>query len=73
VITYMDTIEGVWFPEGGIHAVPTMMAQVAEKAGVTFRNGDPRGNDLVIANGASCWCPYDIWRADHGRRRGLHS
>jgi phytoene desaturase len=40
VITYMDTIEGVWFPEGGIHAVPTMMAQVAEKAGATFRYGD---------------------------------
>jgi phytoene desaturase len=41
VITYMDSIEGVWFPEGGIHAVPTMMAQVAEKAGATFRYGDP--------------------------------
>jgi phytoene desaturase len=41
VITYMDTIEGVWFPEGGMHAVPTMMAQVAEKAGATFRYGDP--------------------------------
>jgi len=40
VITYMDTIEGVWFPEGGIHAVPTVMAQVAEKAGVNFRYGD---------------------------------
>jgi phytoene desaturase len=40
VITYMDTIEGVWFPEGGMHAVPTMMAQVAEKAGVTFRYND---------------------------------
>ncbi len=22
VITYMDSIEGVWFPEGGMHAVP---------------------------------------------------
>jgi phytoene desaturase len=40
VITYMDTIEGVWFPEGGIHAVPTIMAQVAVKAGTTFRYGD---------------------------------
>jgi phytoene desaturase len=68
VITYVDSIEGVWFPKGGIQAVPTTMAQVAEKAGVTFRNGDPRGNDLAIANGASCWCPYDIWRA-HGRGR----
>jgi phytoene desaturase len=41
VITYMDTIEGVWFSEGGMHAVPMIMAQVAEKAGVTFRYGDP--------------------------------
>jgi phytoene desaturase len=41
VITYMDTIEGVWFPEGGIHAVPTIMAQVVDKAGATFRYGDP--------------------------------
>jgi phytoene desaturase len=41
VITYMDSIEGVWFPKGGIQAVPTTMAQVAGKAGVTFRNGDP--------------------------------
>src|SRR5215213_1387136 len=40
VITYMDTIEGVWFPEEGIHAVPNVMAQVAEKAGVTFRYGE---------------------------------
>jgi phytoene desaturase len=40
VITYMDSIDGVWFPEGGIHAVPTIMAQVAEQAGVTFRYGD---------------------------------
>jgi len=40
VITYMDTIEGVWFPEGGIHAVPNLMAQVAEKAGVIFRYGE---------------------------------
>jgi phytoene desaturase len=40
VITYMDTIEGVWFPEGGIHAVPMIMAQVAEKASATFRYGD---------------------------------
>jgi phytoene desaturase len=40
VITYMDSIEGVWFPDGGIHAVPTIMAQVAEKAGVSFRYDD---------------------------------
>jgi phytoene desaturase len=41
VITYMDSIEGVWFPDGGIHAVPVAMALAAEKAGATFRYGDP--------------------------------
>jgi phytoene desaturase len=41
VITYMDTIEGVWSPEGGMYAVPTVMAQVAEKAGAVFRYRDP--------------------------------
>jgi phytoene desaturase len=33
VITYMDSIAGVWFPEGGMHAVPTAMATAIEKAG----------------------------------------
>ncbi len=39
VITYMDSIAGVWFPEGGMHAVPAAMAAAAEKAGATFRYG----------------------------------
>lgn len=37
VITYMDSIEGVWFPEGGMHAVPRAMAQAAIEAGVEIR------------------------------------
>lgn len=37
VITYMDAVNGVYFPEGGIHAVPKAMALAAEKAGVEFR------------------------------------
>ncbi len=40
VITYMDSIEGVYFPDGGMHAVPVAMAQAAEKAGATFRYGE---------------------------------
>ena len=51
VITYMDSIAGVWFPEGGIHAVPTIMAQVAEKAGATFRYGDAVERILRNATG----------------------
>lgn len=39
VITYMDSIEGVWFPAGGMHAVPRAMARAAEDAGVEIRYG----------------------------------
>jgi len=41
VITYMDTVEGVWFPDGGMHAVPAGLASAAEKAGATFRYAEP--------------------------------
>ncbi len=37
VITYMDSIEGVWFPDGGMHAMPAAMATAAEKAGAMLR------------------------------------
>jgi phytoene desaturase len=36
VITYMDTVEGVYFPQGGMHEVPRGLATAAEKAGATF-------------------------------------
>ena len=39
VITYMDSIEGVWFPDGGMHAMPVALATAAEKAGTEFRYG----------------------------------
>lgn len=33
VITYMDTVAGVWAPEGGLHAVPVAMARTIHDAG----------------------------------------
>jgi phytoene desaturase len=39
VITYMDTVEGVYFPKGGMHAVPRGLAAAAEKAGASFHYG----------------------------------
>jgi phytoene desaturase len=39
VIAYLDTVAGVYFPRGGIHAVPRAMAAVAEKHGVSIRYG----------------------------------
>ncbi|MET0901952.1 MAG: phytoene desaturase family protein [Acidimicrobiales bacterium] len=37
VITYMDTVNGVFVPEGGMHALPVALATAAERAGATFR------------------------------------
>jgi phytoene desaturase len=37
VITYMDCIDGVYFPEGGMHAVPLALAAAAAAHGVCFR------------------------------------
>lgn len=55
VITYMDTIEGVWFPTGGMHSVPIGLARAAEKAGAEFRYGSTVSRILRRpgANGAA--------------------
>jgi len=37
VIAYMDSVAGVFFPKGGMHAVPQAMAAAAEKHGVKIR------------------------------------
>jgi phytoene desaturase len=36
VITYMDLVEGVFYPVGGMNALPTAMEAAARKAGVEF-------------------------------------
>ena len=40
VIAYMDSVAGVFFPRGGMHAVPVAMAAAAEKHGVQIRYGN---------------------------------
>lgn len=39
IIPYLDTVAGVYFPAGGLHAVPRALAGAAGKHGVTFRYG----------------------------------
>jgi phytoene desaturase len=36
VIAYMDSVNGVFFPKGGMHAVPRALAEAATKHGVEF-------------------------------------
>ncbi len=39
VIAYMDTVAGVFFPRGGVRALPDALAAAAADAGVQFRYG----------------------------------
>ncbi|MGQ9406981.1 phytoene desaturase family protein [Mycolicibacterium gilvum] len=41
VIAYMDTVSGVYFPRGGMRALPDAMAAAAADAGVEFRYDAP--------------------------------
>ncbi len=41
VIAYMDTVAGVYFPRGGMRALPDALAGAAAGAGVRFRYGSP--------------------------------
>ena len=53
VITYMDTVEGVLFPTGGMHEIAVALARAAQGAGATFQYSAPvsridRGPDGVV-------------------------
>lgn len=52
VITYMDSVEGVFVPEGGMHAMATGLAAAVEKAGVTIRYNSPVTRILRDGSGA---------------------
>jgi len=41
VITYMDSVEGVFVPEGGMHAMASGLATAVEQAGVDIRYSSP--------------------------------
>ena len=47
VIAYMDSVAGVFFPKGGMHAVPRALAGAAEKHGVDLRYGTSVARVLV--------------------------
>jgi phytoene desaturase len=59
VIGYMDSVAGVFFPRGGMHAVPRALAGAAEKHGVELRYSETvtrvelRGRRAVAVHTAS--------------------
>ncbi|MGK2948099.1 MAG: phytoene desaturase family protein [Acidimicrobiales bacterium] len=52
VITYMDSVNGVFIPVGGMHALPVALATAAERAGATFRY-DTRVDRILLRQGTS--------------------
>lgn len=50
VIAYMDTVSGVYFPKGGMRALPDAMAAAAADAGIEFRY-DARVTELEQSGG----------------------
>jgi phytoene desaturase len=54
VITYMDSVEGVFVPVGGMHAMATGLAAAVEKAGVTIRYDAPVTRILRTGSGVVC-------------------
>lgn len=73
VIAYMDSVNGVFFPKGGMHALPRALAAAAQKHGVTFmynttvtkidyRNG--RAHAVITANGDRIECDVLVLNPD---------
>jgi phytoene desaturase len=66
VICYMDAVAGVWFPEGGMHAVPRAMAEAITDAGGTVITGQPITGLIRDSTGriAGVRTPDDVLMAD---------
>ena len=52
VISYMDVVAGVYYPEGGLHSVATALAVAVEKAGGDIRYGAPVDR-IVLTSGTT--------------------
>jgi phytoene desaturase len=50
VISYMDTVAGVYFPKGGMHSIPQALADAAAAHGARFRYRT-RAESIEVSNG----------------------
>jgi len=73
VIAYMDSVNGVFFPKGGMHAVPRALAGSAEKHGVTFKynttvssieKSNGRATAVLTENGERIPCDVVVLNPD---------
>ena len=73
VIAYMDSVNGVFFPKGGMHALPRALAGAAAKHGVEFKynqtvtsieHSGGRARAVITANGDRIECDAVILNPD---------
>ena len=73
VIAYMDSVNGVFFPRGGMHAVPRALAAAAQKHGVTIKynttvekieRNNSRATAVITSNGESIECDALVLNPD---------
>jgi phytoene desaturase len=73
VIAYMDSVGGVFFPTGGMHAIPQALASVASKHGVQMRYGTEvahvevthgRASAVVTSDGERIPCDVVVLNPD---------
>lgn len=73
VIAYMDSVNGVFFPKGGMHAVPRALAGAAEKHGVIFKynttvsgieKSNGRATAVLTENGERIPCDVVVLNPD---------
>src|SRR5205823_5394307 len=73
VIAYMDCVSGVYFPKGGVYAVPLALAAAAQSHGVEIRYGctvrtvelrGQRATAVVTSDGDRVACDAVVLNAD---------
>lgn len=73
VIAYMDSVNGVFFPKGGMHAVPRALAGAAQKHGVEIRystsvarveHSAGRATAVITADGERIPCDVVVLNPD---------
>jgi len=73
IIAYMDSVNGVFFPKGGMHAVPRALAGAAAKHGVEFKynstvtsveHSHGRATAVITENGERIECDAVILNPD---------
>ena len=73
VIAYMDSVNGVFFPRGGMHAVPRALAAAAQKHGVTIKynttvekieRNNSRATAVITSNGERIECDALVLNPD---------